>query len=144
MVVKIPDGSFSRGVHKLDDRAGLDALAAKLFVDTDLLLAQEFMPTEYDWRVGVLGGEPLFACQYLMAPNHWQIIKHTTDGRAVEGRFHTVAVEDAPPEVISTAVKAARLIGSGLYGVDIKVNARGVHVIEINDNPNLDTHAEGA
>lgn len=144
MVIKIPDGSFSRGVHKVDDRAALDALAARLFVDTDLLLAQEFMPTDYDWRVGVLGGEPLFACQYLMAPHHWQIIKHTTDGRAVEGRFNTVAVEDAPPEVISTAVKAARLIGGGLYGVDLKENARGVHVIEINDNPNLDSHAEGA
>jgi glutathione synthase/RimK-type ligase-like ATP-grasp enzyme len=144
MVVKIPDGSFSRGVHKIEDRTALDTIAAKMFVETDLLLAQEFMPTEYDWRVGVLGGEPLFACQYLMAHNHWQIIKHGSDGSAIEGRVRSVAVEDAPPEVIQAAVKAARLIGGGLYGVDLKQNARGVHVIEINDNPNLDSHVEGA
>ena len=144
MVVKVPDGSFSRGVHKVDNRASLESLAADLFVDTDLLLAQEFMPTKYDWRVGVLGGEVLFACQYLMAYNHWQIIKHTTDGRSVEGSYRCVAVEDAPPEVIQTAVKAARLIGNGLYGVDLKQNAQGVHVIEINDNPNLDSNIEGA
>ena len=143
MVVKIPDGSFSRGVHKVDDREQLEALAAALFVDTDLILAQEFMPTDFDWRVGVLGGEPLFACQYLMAHNHWQIIRHTADGHAVEGRYHTVAVEDAPPEVIQTAVKAARLIGNGLYGVDLKQNDDGAHVIEINDNPNLDSNIEG-
>lgn len=144
MVVKIPDGSFSRGVHKVDNRGALEALAADLFVDTDLLLAQEFMPTEYDWRVGVLGGEALFACQYLMAHNHWQIIHHMADGKAMEGRCNCVAVEDAPPEVIQAAVKAARLIGNGLYGVDLKQNARGVHVIEINDNPNLDSGMEGA
>ena len=34
------------------------------------------MPTEYDWRVGVLGGQPLFAVHYLMAKKHWQIVKH--------------------------------------------------------------------
>ena len=38
-----------------------------LFEDTDLLLAQKFMPTDFDWRVGVLDGEPLFVCQYQMA-----------------------------------------------------------------------------
>ena len=26
--------------------------------DSDLILAQEFMYTEYDWRIGVLDGEP--------------------------------------------------------------------------------------
>jgi len=61
MVVKIPDGSFSRGVHKVETSEELKKLSDKLFEDTDLLLAQKFMPTEFDWRVGVLSGEPLFA-----------------------------------------------------------------------------------
>ena len=89
MVVKIPDGSFSRGVHKVDDFAALKALTDKLFEDTDLLLAQAFMPTEFDWRVGVLGGEPLFVCQYRMARGHWQIIKHGPNG-AREGGYRTM------------------------------------------------------
>jgi len=144
LVLKIPDGSFSRGVHKLANRATAEALARTLFKDTDLLLAQEFMPTTFDWRVGVLGGEPLFASQYLMARNHWQIINHRADGKVIEGGFKTFAVADAPAEVIDVAVRAARCIGTGLYGVDLKQNERGVFVIEINDNPNLDTAIEGA
>ncbi|MEL0003792.1 MAG: RimK family protein [Rhodospirillales bacterium] len=144
LVVKIPDGSFSRGVHKIGDGLALAKLARHLFKETDLLLAQEFMPTEYDWRVGVLGGQPLFACQYMMAHKHWQIVRHTKDGRALEGGFKTFAVEDAPSEVINIAVRAASMMGEGLYGVDLKQNDRGVFVIEVNDNPNMDTAIEGA
>ena len=119
MVVKIPDGSFSRGVHKVDNFAELKALTDHLFEDTDLLLAQAFMPTEFDWRVGVLDGEPLFVCQYQMARGHWQIIKHGPDG-AREGGFRTMALSDAPKQVIDVALRAAQAIGEGLYGVDVK------------------------
>ena len=80
MVVKIPDGSFSRGVHKVETGEALKKLSDELFEDTDLLLAQKFMPTKFDWRVGVLDGEPLFVCQYQMARGHWQIIKHGPNG----------------------------------------------------------------
>src|SRR5271168_4646136 len=80
MVLKIPDGSFSRGVHKVETAQALKALSDELFEDTDLLLAQKFMPTKSDWRVGVLDGEPLFVCQYQMARGHWQIIKHGPNG----------------------------------------------------------------
>ncbi|MEQ8249934.1 RimK family protein [Oceanibaculum nanhaiense] len=142
MVLKIPDGSFSRGVHKAGDRAELKKISRELLEESDLILAQEFMPTDYDWRVGVLDGEPLFVCQYLMAKKHWQIVKHNADGPATHGGFKSFAIEQAPPEVVDVAVKAARLIGSGLYGVDLKQNERGVFVIEINDNPNLDTGVE--
>ena len=138
MVMKIPDSSFSRGVRKVDSRKALDALAQEWFEETDLLLAQKFMPTEFDWRVGVLGGEPLFVCQYLMAKEHWQIIKHSANGKFDEGGFRTVPLAAAPPAVIETGVKAARLIGDGLYGVDLKETPDGVFVIEVNDNPNLE------
>jgi glutathione synthase/RimK-type ligase-like ATP-grasp enzyme len=36
------------------------------------------------------------------------------------------------------------MMGEGLYGVDLKQNDRGVFVIEVNDNPNMDTAIEGA
>ncbi len=142
IVLKIPDGSFSRGVFKAKDRRELIQTVEALLDDSDLILAQEFMPTEFDWRVGVLDGEPLFVCQYLMARKHWQIVKHNAGARPVEGRFRTYAVEDAPAEVVQTGVAAARLIGDGFYGVDLKQTDRGVFVIEINDNPNLDHGVE--
>lgn len=144
IVVKIPDGSFSRGVHKVSDFDAFQEMTQKMFRETDLLLAQKFMPTAFDWRVGVLGGEPLFACQYHMAKGHWQIIKHSDGGKPEEGTFKTFALEDVPPEVIDTAVRAARTIGNGLYGVDVKQTPAGIFVIEVNDNPNLEHGVEDA
>ncbi len=141
MVVKIPDGSFSRGVHKVEDFAALQTLTEQLFQDTDLLLAQKFMPTDFDWRVGVIDGEPLFVCQYQMARGHWQIIKHGPNG-AQEGGFRTLAIPDAPARVIDIALRAARAIGHGFYGVDIKESGDAVVVIEVNDNPNLEHGVE--
>jgi glutathione synthase/RimK-type ligase-like ATP-grasp enzyme len=144
MVLKIPDGSFSRGVAKVADRVELERMVRGMLEDSDLILAQEFMYTEYDWRVGVLDGEPLFVSQYMMARKHWQIIRHTEGGRPIEGAFKTMAVAATPREIVDAAVRAARLIGRGLYGVDIKSNERGVFVIEVNDNPNLVHDVEDA
>jgi glutathione synthase/RimK-type ligase-like ATP-grasp enzyme len=143
VVLKAPDGSFSRSVHKVASLEEFQSTAKKLFDDTALILAQEYMPTQFDWRVGVLGGEPLFASQYKMARGHWQIAKQDKDGGLSFGGVSTFAVENAPRSVIETAVRAARLIGDGLYGIDLKENERGVFVIEINDNPNLDHDDEG-
>ena len=142
LVVKIPDGSFSRGVHKVSTADEFRRIAEELFEETDLLLAQKFMPTEFDWRVGVLSGEPLFVCQYRMARGHWQIVKHGPDGSLREGGFRTFDLAQAPPEVIDIAVRAARPIGDGLYGVDLKQTEHGIVVMEVNDNPNLDHGVE--
>lgn len=144
IVLKIPDGSFSRGVVRAQNRNELRESAHQLLADSDLILAQEYMYTEFDWRVGVLDGAPLFVCQYMMAKKHWQIVRHDAEGRAQEGRFRTFAVEDAPAAVVDAAVRAARLIGRGLYGVDLKQTPDGVYVIEVNDNPNLDHGVEDA
>ncbi len=138
LVVKIPDGSFSRGVHKIDTLNEFKRVCDELFEETDLLLAQKFLPTEFDWRVGVLAGEPLFVCQYRMARGHWQIVKHRSDGSAREGGFKTFDLDQAPPALIDVAVRAARPIGEGFYGVDLKETENGFIVMEVNDNPNLE------
>ena len=108
------------------------------------MLAQEFLYTEYDWRIGVLDGKPLYACQYMMAGKHWQIVQHSADGRYKEGDSRTLSVEQAPQDVVRIAVRAAKLVGDGLYGVDIKPTASGPKVIEINDNPSIDAGIEDA
>ncbi|MDT8342306.1 MAG: RimK family protein [Longimicrobiales bacterium] len=142
MVLKIPDGSFSRGVFKVRDRAELDARARALFKESELLLAQAYTFTPFDWRVGVLAGEPLFVCRYHMSPGHWQILDHAAPQGSREGAVDTLAVADAPERVVRTAVRAARLMGDGLYGVDLKETEEGVLVIEVNDNPNIDAGVE--
>ena len=135
VVLKIPEGSFSRGVFKATDRAELKRIAQKLFKESDLILAQEYLYTEFDWRIGILGRRPLYASKYFMSRDHWQIVRHEHDGSHDEGAFETVPVEQAPKDVLRVALRAANLIGDGLYGVDVKATARGAVCIEVNDNP---------
>ena len=144
LVVKIPDGSFSRGVHKVNSPEEFKRVVEELFEETDLLLAQKFMPTEFDWRVGVLSGEPLFVCQYRMARGHWQTVKHRADGSSREGGFRTFELDQAPAELLDVAGRAAKPIGEGFYGVDIKQTDHGFVVMEVNDNPNLEHGIEDA
>ncbi|HET7587084.1 MAG TPA: RimK family protein [Gammaproteobacteria bacterium] len=142
VVLKIPDGSFSRGVHKARDMGEFKALTAQLFKESDLILAQEYVYTAFDWRIGILNRRPIFACRYFMSKNHWQIVNHKAGGRFTEGGFETLRVENAPAEVVDAALKAANLIGDGLYGVDIKQHEGKLYVIEVNDNPNIDAGVE--
>jgi glutathione synthase/RimK-type ligase-like ATP-grasp enzyme len=142
MVLKVPDGSFSQGVFKAENETQMREVSTRLFKQSGLILAQEFLYTEFDWRVGILNRTPLFVSQYFMSKEHWQIVKYDGKGGFSEGGFRTLAVEQAPHEVVEVALKAANLIGDGLYGVDLKQNAEGVYVIEINDNPNLEAGVE--
>lgn len=127
---------------KADNPAESRTLAERLFRASDLLLAQQFVYTAYDWRIGILAGQPLFACRYYMSRAHWQVVRHAPSGKFEEGGFEALPMEDVPHPVIDTALRLARLIGDGLYGVDLKETDAGVFVIEINDNPNLDAGIE--
>jgi glutathione synthase/RimK-type ligase-like ATP-grasp enzyme len=144
-VVKQPDSSSSLGVFKADDAEALRGHLDRLFEISDLVLVQEFLPTEFDWRIGMLDRQPLYASRYFMAPRHWQIIKHETpSGRVRYGRSETVPVEEAPSACLDVAVRAANLIGDSLYGVDLKPAGGGWVVIEVNDNPSIDHGVEDA
>ena len=143
-VVKLPDGSFSTAVFKIGSEADYAERAQPLLARSPLLLAQRFLPSEFDWRIGVLGGKPLFSCKYHMARGHWQIASASARG-ARYGKTEAIALSQTPPAVLEVATRAANLIGSGLYGVDLKQLEDGrVVVIEVNDNPNLDLGYEDA
>ena len=111
------------------------------FARSELVVAQEWLPTTFDWRVGVLDGRPLYVCKYLMAPGHWQVVKREPE-RKLEGATAALPVGEAPEVVVRTAVRAAELIGDGLYGVDLKQVGERCYVIEVNDNPNIDAGNE--
>ncbi|MDA8251213.1 MAG: RimK family protein, partial [Rhodospirillales bacterium] len=136
-VLKQPDSSFSIGVVKAETDQALSALVAELLEKSDLIVAQEYLPTEFDWRVGIIDRKPLFVCKYYMAPGHWQIIRHESGGELdTEGATMALPLAQAPQQVIRLALKSANLLGDGFYGVDIKQRGRGYCVIEVNDNPN--------
>ncbi|MGA7836849.1 MAG: hypothetical protein WB996_02720, partial [Ignavibacteriaceae bacterium] len=108
----------------------------------DLIIAQEFTYSDYDWRIGVLDGKPLFVCKYFMAKDHWQIYNWKKQGKNKYGNFEAIPVYKAPKKVVSAALKASNIIGKGLYGVDVKMIDDKPLIIEVNDNPNIDFGVE--
>ncbi len=141
MVLKLPEGSFSKGVFKVESREQLVNKLNELFEVSALVLAQQFLYTEFDWRIGVLNGRALYACRYYMARNHWQIYNHNSK-RFFGGGFDTLPTFETPRVVLDAALKGAAVVGKGLYGVDIKVHENRAYVIEVNDNPNIDHGVE--
>ncbi len=140
-ILKKPDGAFSIGIVKVDTEDALQTAVQDLLKKSELILAQEYLPTAFDWRVGILDGRPLFVCKYYMAAGHWQIIKHNPH-HSEEGPAEALALGEAPDEVLDYAMQAAKLIGNGFYGVDLKTVGQQCYVIEINDNPNVDAGNE--
>jgi len=138
MVIKAPDGAFCRGVSKANNRGEFLQIATSTLLHSSLILVQEYLYTEFDWRIGVLDRQVLFASQYYMSAGHWQVAKRDAKGHAQFGMARAVALSDVPPDILRYARDAANLIGDGLYGVDMKMSKRGAVVIEVNDNPNID------
>jgi len=141
-ILKQPDSSFSQGVMKVTTEEELQENMKKLLTRSEMIIAQQFLPTDFDWRIGILDKKPLYACRYFMAKGHWQIIDYGKAGKIREGNADAIPIEDVPKPVLDTALKAANLIGDGLYGVDLKQVGKKVYVIEVNDNPNIDAGME--
>jgi glutathione synthase/RimK-type ligase-like ATP-grasp enzyme len=130
-------------VVRVDEAEHLRGQIAQLLAHSDLVIAQQYLPTPFDWRIGIFDRQPLYACRYYMAEQHWQILRHAPDGKLLdEGGYDTLPIEEVPAVVVATALKAANLIGDGLYGVDLKQVGKRVYVIEINDNPSIDAGVE--
>lgn len=105
VVLKVPDGSFSRDVKKANDFRQFQEIAQAMFKESEIVLVQNFIYTEFEWRVGVLDGEPRFVARYFMVRDHSQIIRHaSTWARRTRcwGRGLSPAVGPSPPQVRGT------------------------------------------
>jgi glutathione synthase/RimK-type ligase-like ATP-grasp enzyme len=142
-VLKAPDSTFSFGVKKAETAEEYSKLVNEMLKESELIIAQEFCASEYDWRIGIIDNEIFYACKYYMAKGHWQIYnwkakkKNDQDGDA-----DCLPIEKVPKKVLNMALKSAKIMGKGLYGIDIKVVHNSPMVIEINDNPNIDFGVE--
>jgi glutathione synthase/RimK-type ligase-like ATP-grasp enzyme len=137
LIVKEPSTSFSLRVEKVTDPAGLVQVARRYFKMSDWIVAQEFVESTYDWRVGVLGGKFLYACKYII-PSQTFKIQDSVNGHIVYCGVQSVPPDLVPADVRELGVAAGKAIGKGLYGVDIKEGRAGPCVIEVNDNPSLE------
>jgi len=142
-VLKSPDSTFSFGVKKAETLEEFEELVTAMLKKSDLIIAQEFTPSEYDWRIGILDDKPIFACRYYMAKGHWQIYNWDAAKKDdQDGNADCLPIEEVPKKILSAALKSAKLMGKGLYGIDVKEVDGKPLVIEINDNPNIDFGVE--
>lgn len=141
IVLKVPDGSFSVGVSKVKTEEELVTEMKAMFKNSALLLAQAYVYTEFDWRIGILNNQALYACRYYMAKNHWQIYNHAGKTNKTGG-FDVMPTFEVPKPVLKAALNATKHIGDGLYGVDLKQMDNSVYIIEVNDNPSIDSAVE--
>src|SRR5687768_9582720 len=65
-ILKQPDGAFSKGVFKVNDVDEYKQVCANMFQKSELVIAQEFLPTPFDWRVGIIDSQVLYVCKYFM------------------------------------------------------------------------------
>jgi glutathione synthase/RimK-type ligase-like ATP-grasp enzyme len=138
VVIKAPYTSFSRYVEKAACETSFRDITKRFFKKSDVLALQKFVPTAFDWRVGVLNDEVLYVCKYMIPKGRW---KHGAKLRGkptfIWGRTVAMKNQTAPQRVKDVALKACRVVGKGLYGVDIKEVDGDFVVVEVNDNPSI-------
>jgi glutathione synthase/RimK-type ligase-like ATP-grasp enzyme len=146
LILKEPSTSFSLRVEKVHTVPEFLKTARRFIKLSDWIVAQRFIESNFDWRVGVLEGEPLYACQYII-PEETFKIQATVNGHIVYCAVRSHHLDQVPHHITDAAVAAARAIGRGFYGVDIKDRDGTPFVIEVNDNPSLeageDEHSPG-
>lgn len=137
VVLKAPHSSFSMYVEKAATPDEFVQVGRRLFRRADRIVAQRFLKSVFDWRVGMLGGKPLYVCQYVIPRKQWKVLTYTPEGKTVYGAVKGIPLEKADPALLQRATEAARAIGNGLYGVDLKQINGDYIVIEVNDNPTI-------
>jgi glutathione synthase/RimK-type ligase-like ATP-grasp enzyme len=103
----------------------------------DRVVVQRYIPSDFDWRVGILDGKVLYVCQYRIPSKRWKILTYTNEGRAIYGAVKGADPDRADPKLLDIATRAARAMGNGFYGVDLKQVGDDFVVIEVNDNPTI-------
>ena len=137
LVLKEPSTSFSARVEKVSSVSELLKISRRFFKLSDWIVVQEYIESRFDWRVGVINGQLLYACRYII-PSETFKIQASVNGHIVYCDVESVPADQVPPEVIELGKDAGNAIGKGMYGVDIKESNGKLYVIEVNDNPSLE------
>lgn len=135
LVLKAPNSSFSAYVDKVATTEAFIKVGKRFLRRADRLVVQQYMPSEFDWRVITLDGEILAVVKYQFPQDKWKLMQ-----RGEQGDWATVTGvkrDEANPALIETALAAANAIGTSLYGIDIKEIDGEFFVIEVNDNPTI-------
>jgi glutathione synthase/RimK-type ligase-like ATP-grasp enzyme len=142
LILKEPSTSFSMRVEKVSNINEFFQTAKRFIKLSDWIVVQQYIESKYDWRVGVLNGKLLYACKYTI-PSVTFKIQASIDGHIVYCDVESIPTNKIPQNVVELGIDAANAIGSGLYGVDIKDINGNAYVIEVNDNPSIESGEDG-
>ncbi len=140
LVLKAPNSSFSAYVEKVNTVEEFIKTGKKFLRRSDRIVVQQYIPSDFDWRVITLNGKVLAVVRYVFAHNTWRTMDRSENGEIVQ--VIGVPIETANPRLLRVALDASNAIGKSLYGVDIKEVSGEYYVIEVNDNPNIDAGNE--
>ncbi|MEM2368048.1 MAG: hypothetical protein QXQ50_07450, partial [Candidatus Bathyarchaeia archaeon] len=112
VVIKAPYTSFSKYVEKVSCETSFREVAKRFFRRSDYIVVQKFMPSRFDWRVGVLNGEVLYVCKYMMPKGKWKHgVKRRGKPSFIWGRTVTLKRDNAPQKLKEIALKTCSVIG---------------------------------
>lgn len=135
LVLKAPNSSFSAYVDKVSTPEAFVQVGKRFLRRADRIVVQQYMPSDFDWRVITLEGRVLAVVKYTFAPHMWKLMDRTASGEYAN--VVGIPIADANPKLLEVACRAANAIGRSLYGVDLKEIDGDFYVIEVNDNPTI-------
>ncbi len=97
LVLKAPNSSFSMYVERVSTPDEYVNVGKRFLRRADMIVAQKFIRSQFDWRVGVLAGEPLYICQYVIPKRRWKIMTYTHNGTAIHGDVRGFSIDKANP-----------------------------------------------
>jgi glutathione synthase/RimK-type ligase-like ATP-grasp enzyme len=136
VIIKTPYTRFSSHVEKAHNREEFIKISKRFLRKSKVVIVQEFIRSDFDWRIGVLQNKVLYLCKYCIPEGGWKV-RSKINGRNVWGDTIAVPRESISPELRDICIGLSRNIGDGLYGLDVKETNDGYKVIEINDNPSI-------
>jgi glutathione synthase/RimK-type ligase-like ATP-grasp enzyme len=136
VIIKTPYTRFSSHVEKANNEIEFIELTKHLLRRTKVLVLQEYIKSDFDWRVGILRNEILYLCKYCIPKGGWKV-KSRINGKNVWGDTIAVPRDSIAPDLKEICTGLSRCVGDGLYGMDVKETDDGFKVIEINDNPSI-------
>lgn len=136
VIIKTPYTRFSSHVEKARNETEFIDISKHLLRKTRVLVVQEYIQSDFDWRVGILKNEVIYLCKYCIPKGGWKV-KSKINGRNVWGKTIALPRDSISPELKELSINLSKCVGDGLYGLDIKKINNEYKVIEINDNPSI-------
>lgn len=136
VIIKTPYTRFSSHVEKANNEKEFIAISKHLLRKSSVLVLQEYVRSDFDWRVGMLQNKILYLCKYCIPEGGWKV-KSKINGKNVWGDTIAISRDSISPKLKEICINLSKCVGDGLYGLDVKETSDGYKVIEINDNPSI-------